>query len=232
MYLRNPKTKGSGIVCAIPQTGVCPIGCADCFFQSGRSYLEPLGANLPNLPPQELADRRVVRVNDGNDSNVDRDKVIKDTEYCGHRFFNTSIPTLKFPAPVVLTLNPADMTDVKFHKVRARKNLMFVRFRTNLWNLPLLYQAIEYYSKQQVTLVITWMAYHEQSSIPIEHQYQYDYKQRTTNSYWVVGEEISDEIAREFVTEPYVDICCTGGSCQRCGVCLREYWRSIVRMGK
>jgi hypothetical protein len=39
-YIENPKTKGSGIVCAIPQPGVCPIGCEDCFFQSGRSFLE------------------------------------------------------------------------------------------------------------------------------------------------------------------------------------------------
>jgi|GEM_PF-4975445 len=28
-YIENPKTKGSGIICCIPQTGVCPIGCPD-----------------------------------------------------------------------------------------------------------------------------------------------------------------------------------------------------------
>jgi len=37
-YKENPKTKGSGIVCAIPQKGICPNRCEDCFFQSGRSY--------------------------------------------------------------------------------------------------------------------------------------------------------------------------------------------------
>jgi len=50
MYKENPKTKGSGIICCIPQTGICPQKCDDCFFQSGRSYLEPLVDNLPNMP--------------------------------------------------------------------------------------------------------------------------------------------------------------------------------------
>ena len=54
----NPKTKGSGIITCIPQTGRCPNGCEDCFFQSGRSYLEPLEENLPHVPPAEMARER------------------------------------------------------------------------------------------------------------------------------------------------------------------------------
>lgn len=54
-YKENPKTKGSGIIACIPQTGVCPNKCEDCFFQSGRSYLEPLEENLPNMPTVEMA---------------------------------------------------------------------------------------------------------------------------------------------------------------------------------
>ena len=67
-YIENPKTKGSGIISCIPQKGICPNTCEDCFFQSGRSYLEPLDENLPNLP--EEVDYQIVRVNDGNDSNT------------------------------------------------------------------------------------------------------------------------------------------------------------------
>ena len=48
-YKENPKTKGSGIICCIPQKGTCPNNCEDCFFQSGRSYLEPLSENLPRV---------------------------------------------------------------------------------------------------------------------------------------------------------------------------------------
>ena len=88
MYIENPKTKGSGIVCAIPQTGTCPNKCEDCFFQSGRSYLEPLVDNLPNLP--EEVDYQIVRINDGNDSNVDYPAVIMRTESYKHKFFNRS----------------------------------------------------------------------------------------------------------------------------------------------
>ena len=53
-YIENPKTKGSGIITCIPQEGICPMKCDDCFFQSGRSYLEPLDINLPNMPDLEL----------------------------------------------------------------------------------------------------------------------------------------------------------------------------------
>ena len=76
MYHENPKTKGSGILCCIPHESTCPINCADCFFQSGRSYLEPLEDNLPNMPTAEQAKGKVVRVNDGNDSNLDKEMVM------------------------------------------------------------------------------------------------------------------------------------------------------------
>ena len=41
---------------------------------SGRSYLEPLDENVPNLPDVASALNRVVRVNDGNDSNVGQEE--------------------------------------------------------------------------------------------------------------------------------------------------------------
>ena len=105
-YIENPKTRGSGIVCVIPQTGHCPNECEDCFFQSGRSYLEPLDTNLPNMiPPEDVGDR-IVRVNDGNDSNVNHSLVIESTKCYKHKFYNTAIPQLDFDAPVVLTVNP------------------------------------------------------------------------------------------------------------------------------
>jgi hypothetical protein len=69
-YIYNPKTKGSGIICCIPQTGTCPNKCEDCFFQSGRSYLEPLEQNLPNIPSLEQVGNQVVRINDGNVSYI------------------------------------------------------------------------------------------------------------------------------------------------------------------
>ena len=134
-YIENPKTKGSGILCCIPQTGACPNKCLDCFFQSGRSYLEPLDDNLPNMPAPRSD--RIFRINDGNDSNVHRETVISATVQYPLRFFNTAIPKHldEFPGPVVLTLNPGKMTDSEFHKIDPiPKNLMFVRVRTNMYN--------------------------------------------------------------------------------------------------
>ena len=132
--MENPKTRGSGIITAIPQKGKCPIGCLDCFFQSGRSYLEPLEEHLPNMPSEEQARFKVVRVNDGNDSNVQRKLVIEKTKVYPMKFFNTSIPNnlREFVDPVVLTVNPHELTDFNFHKLRYPPiNLMFIRIRVN-----------------------------------------------------------------------------------------------------
>ena len=119
MYIENPKTKGSGIICCIPQTGQCPQKCPDCFFQGGRSFLHPLEDNLPNMPDSKYAEDYIVRVNDGNDSNVDRENVIKSTKQYKRKFYNTSIPKdlEGFGDPVVLTVNPSKMTD-KSHQRR------------------------------------------------------------------------------------------------------------------
>ncbi|GAG14067.1 unnamed protein product, partial [marine sediment metagenome] len=158
MYKENPKTKGSGIICAIPQIGTCPNNCEDCFFQSGRSYLEPLEDNLPNIPEQ--VDYQVVRVNDGNDSNVDYPTVEMKTQHYLHRFFNTAIP--KIPSktvPFVLTVNPGKQTDKSFWHLSTAKNLMFVRFRANTWNIELQKECIEFYSRRDIPIVLTFMAY-------------------------------------------------------------------------
>ena len=168
-YIENPKTKGSGIICCIPQTGRCPNGCEDCFFQSGRSYLEPLDKNLPNMPPvQEYLDR-IVRVNDGNDSNVNSKLVMERVKYYPRVFYNTAIPkTLEaFNAPVVLTANPGQMTDKEWHKVDPiPKNLMMVRVRTDTWNLKLVDEVVEYYTKNNIPVILTFMAFYSESSIP------------------------------------------------------------------
>ncbi|KKL91472.1 hypothetical protein LCGC14_1894270, partial [marine sediment metagenome] len=90
-YIVNPKTKGSGILACIPQTGRCPMECDDCFFQSGRSFLEPLDENTPNMPSYGKALDRVVRVNDGNDSNINKKEVMEATRKYPMKFYNTSI---------------------------------------------------------------------------------------------------------------------------------------------
>lgn len=236
-YIENPKTKDSGILCCIPQSGTCPNECEDCYFQSGRSYLEPLEDNLPNMP-SDVRQFHVIRVNDGNDSNIGRNKVFKETSRFPMKFFNTSIPELDaFQDPVVLTINPSTMTDKSFHRIWA-KNLMFVRFRANAWNSSLAQEVVQYYAYRKVPIVMTFMAYHN-DNIPINFTNYYTYRKRTLNSYWA----ITTHAWRKFMetwqgspNEKWVYSCGkikgemgTAG-CRFCGNCLREYFATMERL--
>jgi len=237
MYLENPKTKGSGIVCCIPQTGTCPNKCEDCFFQSGRSYLEPLADNLPNMP-DDIAGR-VVRVNDGNDSNVHREVVIASTDHIPMRFFNTAIPRdlAGFPGPVVLTLNPGNLTDSRWHLLSVPPiNLMFVRYRVNTWNTWLADEAVRHYTGKGVPVVLTFMAYFDTADhIPVDHREHYAIRKRTLNEYWAITNTAWRMVMDRFASNPLVHSCGMegipgGSSCKNCGNCLREYFATVERM--
>jgi len=230
----NPKTNGSGIITCIPQKGTCPIKCDDCFFQSGRSYLEPLEDNLPHIPSVDLAEGRIVRMNDGNDSNNQRDLVMVTAKKYKDYFYNTSIPKNLdgFDAPVVLTINPKLLTDNNFYKVEKSPNLMFVRVRTNMWNIhDVVTPAVEYYSNIEVPIVLTFMAYYLQQ-IPTDFETCYEYKVRTINSYYVLKREFMDLIMGNYSLNPYVYSCGYKGvhSCKFCGNCIREYYNTKERI--
>jgi len=238
MYKENPKTKGSGIICAIPQTGICPNGCEDCFFQSGRSYLEPLDENLPNMPLRRTQ-RRIVRVNDGNDSNVERRLVMDACMGYPMKFYNTAKPENleDFHDPVVLTINPGEMTDKDFHRVWS-KNLMFVRFRTNMWNLSLASMAVQYYGDREIPIILTFMAYFR-NKIPILHQNNYVFRKRTLNDYWAIKTWAWRRVMKLWEDTPWEKWVYSCGkiegelgttACRHCGNCLREYFATIERM--
>jgi len=242
-YKHNPKTEGSGIVCAIPHKEKCPIECPDCFFQSGRSYLEPLEDNLPNMPEPDDYHQRIVRVNDGHDSNIDRELVMKAVSHIPDVFYNTSIPTdlESFDDPVVLTLNPGRMTDRDFHRLEdIPENLMFVRFRVNTWNNFLFREAVQFYGDHKVPVVATFIAYY-QETIPEEHKQFYVFKKRTLNSYWVIKTDKWREIMdhwRDTSYEKWVSTCSRiegergERGCRFCGVCLREYYATWERINR
>jgi hypothetical protein len=235
MYIENPKTRGSGILCAIPQTGTCPVKCSDCFFQSGRSYLEPLQDNLPNLPSREQACGKIVRMNDGNDSNIQKETVLEAAKQYKDVFFNTSVPKLDFPGPVVLTVNPAGITDVKAHLIYPVPiNLMFVRFRTNMWNQKLCDEVIMFYTPQEIPVVLTFMAYYT-LDVPEEYKHCYEFKKRTLNSYWVLKEEYWNQIINKYQNDRLVYTCgktSSAYSCSHCGNCIREYFNTKTLMSQ
>ena len=232
-WIWNPKIKGSGIIECIPQEGTCPMCCEDCFFQSGRSYLEPLTENLPHIPSAELTENRIVRINDGNDSNNQRELVETTAKQFKNYFYNTSIPKDldKFNAPVVLTLNPSKMTDRSFHKIEISKNIMFLRLRVNTWNLNMIDEAVEFYKKSEVAIIFTYMAYYKEQ-LPKEHANNYTWKKRTLNSYWVLTDEAREMIENRYKDFKRVYSCGYKGTyaCKDCGNCLREYFSSIERI--
>lgn len=235
-YKFNPKLKGSGLISCIPQKGTCPNNCPDCFFQSGRSYLEPLGENLPQIPPQWLTTNRIVRMNDGNDSNNDRELVEKTAREFDYYFFNTASPEKleEYSGPVVLTLNPGLVTDYSFHKVEViPSNLMFVRVRVNAWNWNnIANPAVFYYTSRGVPVALTFMAYYTEI-VPEEYKDLYEWKQRTLNSYWVLTKTAREKLELLFKDNPLVYSCGYKGQygCQLCGNCIREYYATLERMG-
>lgn len=235
-YIFNPKLEGSGILACIPQKGSCNINCPDCFFNGSRSYLSPLDEHTPNIPSAQEAENRVVRINDGNDSNNDRDLVIKTAMKYKDFFFNTSIPKdiCSFPGPVVLTLNPAKKTDESWWKLDLPlpMNLMFVRIRINLWNLTKVVEpAIEYYTSNNVPVVLTYMAYYKEK-IPEAFKENYDWHKRTLNEYWCLKREAIDAISHLFKNNSLVYNCCdVEYLCRFCGNCLREYYNTKERIG-
>jgi len=237
-YKENPKTAKSGILTCIPQDDTCPHNCADCFFQSGRSYLEPFDEHLPNMPFAPKVFHRIMRVNDGNDSSYRMEEVIQATERYKNRFFNTANPSHlnEFPDPVVLTVNPGKKTDKSAYLLEELpENLMYVRFRVNAWNLDLARQVIDHYTSKEVPVVLTFMAYFTES-LPADQRDKYVYRKRTMNSYWAITTDAWREIMKEWEDNLYVSSCGKiegekgSTKCRFCGVCLREYYATMERM--
>lgn len=240
-YKPNPKLAGSGIVACIPQKGRCPHECPDCFFQSGRSYLEPLDENTPNIPSMiHDVGHRVVRVNDGNDSNVDREMVLLRTKKFPLRFYNTSYPIdlAGYEMPVVLTANPGRMVDNGFHLLgEIPANLMFVRALVNMWNLDIVDEIVSSFTSRNVPVVLTFMAYY-QRSVTAGYDNCYVRRVRTQNEYSAISTHAWRGIMERYQDNLRVYSCGHiegedgDTKCKYCGSCLREYFATMERLSK
>lgn len=190
------------------------------------------------MPTQLQAEGRVVRINDGNDSNVGYKSWVADTKKYPMKFYNTAIPENldKFDAPVVLTVNPGKMTDYDFYQV-GPKNIMFVRARTNTWNLTLVEEIVDYYSSKCIPIVLTFMAYFKET-VPNEFKADYIFRKRTLNSYWAITTNAWRRVMKiwqDTKWEKWVYSCGKiegekgTTACRHCGNCLREYFAAITR---
>lgn len=173
MTKRNPKQEGSNLWDCIPQNGPCPVGCSQCFYnRPGAFYagMEPL------VPTVEEVGNAIVRMNCGNDSNIERNLVIETAKKYKHFFFNTSIPNFDFPGPVVFTANPKEEESVygpgpgpmekRIKWLGSERdvpldNLMFVRLRVSPTNLNLVEKAVGLWTECQIPIVLTFMSYYD-----------------------------------------------------------------------
>jgi hypothetical protein len=170
----NPKMEGSNCIDCRPQVGECPNGCSQCFYnRPGAFYCD---INKPQIPhPDDVGDK-VVRMNSGHDSNLEKEKVLDVAAQYPKVFFNTSIPNFDFPGPVVFTANAKEEEPAwcpivnrpgKTRQIPARQEefldrLMFVRLRVSPTNLELIEQAVACWTAARVPVVLTFMAYYDQ----------------------------------------------------------------------
>ena len=129
------------------------------------------------------------------------------------------------------------MTDNDFYRVDPiPKNLMFVRFRINTWNWLPLPNVIDYYSDREIPIILTFMAYHEEGSIPKAHRRNYIYRQRTINSYYAIESDAWWKIMSTYRFNIFVYSCgkvegeLGDTRCKHCGNCLREYFATMERI--
>ena len=215
----NPKLEGSGIIEAIPQTGECPIGCDECFYNGKRFYRS---LDTPLLPSLQEAQGNIVRVNSGHDSNVQRGLVIKSTEQYLDKFYNTSIANFDFPGPVVFTANGRKPILAK----RGLDNLMFVRARTSPMNLSDVDRIVEHYQERnEIPVVLTFMRYYDKGVIPVEFQDRFMHRKHILNEYWCINQDAQDEILQRYGGK--VLMCGTKSSslCKDCGNCKSLYMK-------
>jgi len=221
---QNPKLAKSNLCDCIPQVGHCPNLCSCCYFNNGfyRTLDKPL---IPTL--KEVGDK-IVRVNSGHDSNLQKPLVLRTTKKYKKKFYNTSIHDFNFPAPVAYTINGRN-TDSKnpvYDVDRTEyKNVMTIRYRVNTWNGAGLVKVVDYFTgDRKVPVLLTFMRYqlYEQLNDPND----YEYKKHILNGYWSIKEEPWNKIVNKYKDNPLVFVCgkTYGNSyCKDCGNCEKLY---------
>lgn len=224
MSEQNPKMIGTNITDCIPQTGECPMNCDECFYNGGRFYRT---LDKPLMPTLEEAKDKIVRVNSGHDSNIQRELVIESTKKYKHKFYNTSLPNFDFPAPVVFTCNGKKLILVE----EQLDKLMFVRIRTSTFNLEEVDMAVSHYlKKHNIPVVLTFMRYYDYSKIPSFYRRDFAYKKHILNAYYCHTAETHLSVLLRY-RGVGVRMCGTPISsfCVDCRNCELLYWGYLHR---
>lgn len=244
MTKRNPKQVGSNLYSCRPQTGSCPIGCNQCFYNRPDAYYNDI--HEPNVPDVDEVGSGIVRVNTGHDSNLDKDYVIECASQYKNYFFNTSISNFDFPGPVVFTANKCEEERQRSSRPPTiiPPNLMFVRLRASASNLGSLHDLVMEWTLADVPVVITFMAYYEKPALNyvLKHSHAfyaginklYEYKTRHINSYYCPTREMMIRTMKSLGVERnrLLTMCGTFDSnyCKDCRNCETYYWITKKRL--
>ena len=236
--IRNPKQEGTCLFDCTPQSGKCPIGCNQCFFNRPGAFY----TDVPSIPTPEEVGVGIVRMNCGNDSNNQRELVIETAKQYKQVFFNTSIPQFNFPGPVVLTANPEE-EEAAYHPDCYRNgwdiptNLMFVRLRVSSTNLRLVERAVFTWTRALVPVVLTFMSYYtEEPLVPVNVAADvgicYAWHVRHINSYWCPTPAFIRYVMDQYRDNRLVSYCGSleGSYCRYCRNCETYFIQTMKRM--
>jgi len=223
---RNPKLEGSNLFDCIPQKGPCPNNCNQCYYN--HHFYLPIDQS--HFPTSEEVSNGIVRVNSGHDSNIERNYVISSTDQYSKRFFNTSIPNLDFPDPVVLTINP---DEEKYYYppsgIIDLYKLMFIRIRVSSTNLSLVIQAIKAWESANVPIILTFMRYYDKEVFNKQYSECYEYRKSHLNFYWCPTSRFMKLIYSLMkLFNNYIYVC--SGLCRDCGNCEYFYYQTKRKM--
>jgi len=254
MTEKNPKQAGSRMWSCRPQTGKCPNGCNQCFYNRDNAYYCDI--NKPNIPTPEEVGNDIVRMNSGHDSNIEKRQVINVASMYKHAFFNTSLPDFDFPGPVVFTANAREEEPAYCPIINNQRKtrqlppkmekyfdrIMFTRLRVSPTNLEFIKQAVACWTAAHVPVVLTFMAYYDQDPPGLDKcgddfywedaegkgYKAYTWRKRTLNSYYCSTREWNRQVTLEM--KKYggrgVTLCGTydGAKCADCQNCSNYYW--------
>ncbi|MBD3176336.1 MAG: hypothetical protein GF320_14245 [Armatimonadia bacterium] len=247
---QNPKMAGSNLIDCVPQSGMCPVACRDCFYNRPGWYAGE--EREPVVPNAREAEAKIVRINSGHDSNIEKMHVLEVAARYPHHFYNTSIPDVRFfDAPVVVTINRDEETDPCLpEQVRGElARIMYVRFRLSPSNLGRAADAVRAWAGQHsIPVVLTYMAYYtheppiltEGERFGLEHDGlsgdPYIWKVRTANEYWCASSSFIASTHRLLERgAPGLVLTCgtsTSSLCRDCGNCELLYYRTVLQIGE
>ena len=222
--MNNPKQIGSNLIDCVPQEGPCPNDCNQCYYN-----ICFYAGHKPVVPTPLESVGKIVRMNSGHDSNIQKDLVLETAKQYKDVFFNTSIPDFEFPGPVVYTINPEEEKPIEYLDWELKDpRIMFVRIRVSATN----YKYVSYFADRithdlNVPVVLTLMRYKTLDENIKNYRNNYVQKQHISNEWYVPTAPLIHTI----MTEPRVyrnkliHMCGSFDSdlCKDCGLCEAYY---------